>query len=602
MKKSNIKKYKLKVDRDDTLVTLPSIRDPHNIYEGQSFDIMLHAWVGKITGWLSPASLHLAWHDWWSHLAISPAKQLLLMQKLLDLTTQLSIAAFNFFGTSGLEMFCGCRSQKQDGRFNHEDWQQFPFSFYTQFFLLCENWWDTATKDIRGISAHHENIVNFMTRQFLDMLSPSNHPLTNPEIINATIATHGQNLIAGFNNFIEDFCRMKNDLPPAGTERFTIGKDVAVTPGKVVYRNQLIELIQYQPQTRRVFAEPILIVPAWIMKYYILDLSPHNSLVKYLVGQGHTVFIISWKNPDSKDRDLGTEDYLNFGIVKSLDIISQIIPNQKVHAVGYCLGGTLLSIAAAALASRQDTTLKSMTLFASELDFKDSGELSLFIDQSQVTYMEDVMWEKGYLDGQQMAWAFSMLRSNDLIWSRMIHDYWFGERRPINDLIAWDYDTTHIPFRLHSECLRNLFLNNELVQGHYKIDNKRVALTDINVPIFVASTLKDHISPWHSVYKIHLFTNTDITFVLTTGGHNAGIVSEPGHKNRYFQILLHEKDKAYLSPDRWLQEAPTYEGSWWVSWHEWLRNHSGEKISATRIYHNDKYYICDAPGTYVLMK
>jgi polyhydroxyalkanoate synthase len=364
----------------------------------------------------------------------------------------------------------------------------------------------------------------------------------------------------------------------------------------------LIELIQYLPATEKVRPEPVLIVPAWIMKYYILDLSPSNSLVKYLTAQGYTVFMISWKNPDADDRDLGMEHYRTLGVMAALDAVKAIVPSRKVHTVGYCIGGTLLAIAAAAMARDGNDTPASITLFGTQTDFEQAGELMLFINESQLAFLEDVMWEQGFLDTHQMAGAFQLLRSNDLVWSRMVRDYMTGTRTPMIDLMAWNADATRMPARMHSEYLRHLYLNNDLAEGRYAVAGKPIALSDIRAPIFCVGTTRDHVAPWRSVYKIHLLTDTAVTFLLTSGGHNAGIVSEPGRKGRSYQVATRAADERYVAPDEWAANTPAHEGSWWPEWVRWLNARSGEPVTPPTIG-SDKAGltpICDAPGVYVL--
>ncbi len=444
--------------------------------------------------------------------------------------------------------------------------------------------------------------MTFVGRQLLDFFAPTNFVATNPEVLRTTAEQKGQNFLRGLKNLLEDKERAILGYTPVGADAFPVGKSVAVTPGKVIYRNRLIELIQYTPTTSSVHAEPILVVPAWIMKYYILDLSPHNSLVKYLVDQGHTVFIISWKNPGPGDRDTSLDDYRTLGITKAIDVVGAIVPKQKVHAVGYCIGGTLLATAAAAMARDDDNRLASVTMFAAETDFTEPGELALFIDDTEVTFLEDIMWDQGFLSTTQMAGAFQLLRSNDLIWSRMVREYLLGRREEMNDLMAWNSDGTRLPYRMHSEYLRQMFLHNDLAEGRYQAGGRPIALADIKVPIFCVSTVKDHVAPWKSVYKIHLLVDTELTFVLTTGGHNAGIVSEPGHPNRSYQIAVHREGDRHLDPETWQATVPRQNGSWWPAWEAWLAQHSTGRIASPPFGSTENGYcpLDDAPGTYVL--
>ncbi|MBS0289215.1 MAG: alpha/beta fold hydrolase [Proteobacteria bacterium] len=596
-KKSNHESFDVKY-RDFRDTMLPDISS----YEGEYFDKAVHVFLSKHWGWLSPASISLAMFDWYTHMGISPIKQMSIIREYQEKFGLLFFNAFHSFFSKDYTNLITCK--KNDHRFKSHLWCEFPFNLYSQCFLLHEEVLNNATKDVRGVSHHHQNVVKFLSRQVLDIFAPSNFPLTNPEVLKVTLDSHGQNFYEGYKNYIDDIYRYIKKLPPAGCEQFEVGKNLAMTPGKVIYRNHLIELIQYEPTTPTVFRKPVLFIPAWIMKYYILDLSEHNSMVKYLVNQGHTVFMISWKNPDKEDRHLGIDDYINLGIMSALDIIEKIIPYTKVNAVGYCIGGTLLMATAAYMATRSDKRLDTITLFAAQVDFRDAGELQLFIDESQVTYLEDVMWEKGYLDGSQMAGAFSMLRSSELIYSRMIKDYLIGEREPMFDIMAWDHDTTRLPYRMHSEYLRKLFLNNLLVQGKFSVNGKKVSLGDITIPMFVVSTLTDHVSPWRSVYKIHLFCKNSIHFVLTNGGHNAGILSEPGHANRRFQMMKRKEGGKYITTESWLHSAPSMEGSWWPSWQQWLAEYSSEQTPPPKMGNPQKdiHVLHDAPGTYVHKK
>jgi polyhydroxyalkanoate synthase len=564
-------------------------------------DRSLHATIARFTFGLSPAALAKAYFDWMTHLAVSPGKRLQLVDKAARKATRFGNYAFRS-ALEGGKAPCCIEPLPQDRRFAGEDWQKPPYNFMYQAFLLQQQWWHNATTGLRGVSKHHEAMVEFVSRQILDMVSPSNFLATNPEVLRQTVSKAGMNLVSGLRNMAEDWERTVSGKKPVGTENFVVGRDVAATPGKVVYRNRLIELIQYAPATGKVRPEPVLIVPAWIMKYYILDLSPHNSLVKYITDQGFTVFMISWKNPNPEDRDLGLDDYRTLGVMAALDAVRAIVPEQKVHAVGYCLGGTLLSIAAAAMARDGDDRLKSLTLLAAQTDFTDAGELMLFINESQVAFLEDMMWEQGFLDAKQMAGAFQMLGSSDLVWSRMVRDYLMGERTPMIDLMAWNADATRMPYRMHSEYLRRLFLNNDLAAGRYMVADKPVALMDIRAPIFTVGTVRDHVAPWRSTYKINFLTDTDVTYLLASGGHNAGIVSEPGHDHRGFQVMTRKADDRYIDPDAFLAQTPQKQGSWWPEWVAWLATQSGEPVDPPKMGNAEHAALGDAPGAYVLQQ
>lgn len=582
------------------LTTVTPNRRAYDVEVPSTFDRAIHANMARATLGISPASLALAYFDWAVHLAVSPGKLVRLAEKSVRKTARLA----NYLprAVSGTAQAPCIEPLAQDHRFREDAWQQWPFNFYAQAFLLQQQWWHNATTGIEGVSAHDEQVVSFVARQLLDTLSPVNFIATNPLVLDATIKEHGQNLVRGLRNFQEDKERASSSEPPVGADKFRPGLVVAATPGKVVFRNRLIELIQYSPTTATVCAEPVLIVPAWIMKYYILDLSAENSLVRYLVDRGHTVFMISWHNPNANDRDLGMDDYLRLGVLSAVKAVHAIVPNSKIDTVGYCLGGTLLAIAAAYLSREGDPVIHSITLLAAQTDFTEAGELMLFIDNSQLSYLEDTMWDQGYLDTKQMAGAFQLLRSNDLIWSQVVQEYLMGRRAPMIDLMAWNADATRMPYRMHSEYLRRLFLNNDLFEGRYQVDGRPVVLGDIHVPMFVVATEQDHVAPWRSVYKIKLAIDTDVEFVLTSGGHNAGIVSEPGHPKRHFRCATASLQRKYVDPDTWLAASPTKEGSWWPAWVDWLNSQASGTVAPPSLGATEKGYppLDAAPGNYVL--
>jgi polyhydroxyalkanoate synthase subunit PhaC len=565
-------------------------------------DRSLNATAARFTAGLSPAALAEAWCDWVVHLVTAPGTRVRLFEKAVKKTARLALYSWAEALPRG-SAHC-IEPLPQDRRFDGDAWRRWPYNIIYQSFLLQQQWWYNATTDVRGVSKQHERMVEFAARQILDTVSPSNFLLTNPELLEHSVRGGGLNLARGAQNFLEDWERLISGKKPVGAEQFEVGRSVAVTPGKVVYRNRLIELIQYAPATDEVRPEPVLIVPAWIMKYYILDLSSQNSLVKYLTEHGFTVFMISWKNPGPEDRDLGMDDYRSLGIMAALDAISSIVPKHPVHAVGYCLGGTLLAIAAAAMARDGDQRIGSLTLLAAQTDFTEAGELMLFINDSELAFLEDMMWEQGFLDSTQMAGSFQLLNSNDLIWSRMTREYLMGERAPMIDLMAWNADATRMPYRMHSEYLRHLFLDNDLAEGRFRVHGQPVALNDIDVPIFAVGTVRDHVAPWRSVHKIHLFTDSELTFLLTSGGHNGGIVAESGRGHRTYQVMTRTSADRYSDPDAWVMAAPRKEGSWWPEWVAWLEKRSGAYVPLPTIgdVMNGYAALCDAPGTYVLQE
>jgi len=562
-------------------------------------DRAFHAAVARLTGGVSPVALSLAFIDWASHLAAAPQRQLEIGHEAMRNAGRL-VRAAGRMTEADQRPWSLIKPPPQDHRFAKPEWEIPPFNLLAQAFLLGEQWWHNATTRIHGVAPANQAVVEFSIRQVADMLAPSNFAATNPEVLQKALQSGGENFVFGLQNWYSDLMRLLSPGKRSPEEdKFVVGKNVATAPGKVVFRNHLIELIQYQPTTEKVRPEPILIVPAWIMKFYILDLSPHNSLVRYLTSQGFTVFMISWRNPAADDRDIAFDDYRTLGIEAALAMINVIVPGRRIHALGYCLGGTLLSITGAAMARDGDRRLKSITLLAAQTDFTEAGELTLFINESQVAFLEDMMWQRGYLDTTQMAGAFQLLRSNDLIWSRVSRDYLMGERAPSSDLMAWNADATRLPYRMHSEYLRKLFLHNDLAEGRYLVGGKPIALSDIHVPMFVVGTVRDHVAPWRSVYKIHYQVDADVTFLLTTGGHNAGVVAPPSEAGHSYQVMTKAAEAPYVGPDQWLKLAPKHDGSWWPEWIRWLNERSGQPCEPPRMGSADGKDLPDAPGEYV---
>jgi polyhydroxyalkanoate synthase len=528
-----------KATKAESVPPAPPVQEQTPATSFQIIDRIAHASIARFTAGLSPAGLLSAFHDWAVTLTLAPGKQLDLVRQAMEG----AISNVSFAAQCALSPKCDpCqRALPQDKRFRAPQWRSVPFNICAHNFLSIERWWEAAVTDVDGLSKRREAVLTFTARQLLDTIAPSNFILTNPEVLERTRDQLGANLLRGLSNLGTDIARELAGAPPLGLENFKVGQDVAVTPGKVVYRTHLAEIIQYAPTTDRVRPEPVVIVPAWIMKYYILDLSPHNSLVKFLTNQGFTVFLVSWKNPGAEERDTDFDEYRTAGV---------------------------------------------------------------FINENQIRFLEDMMWERGYLDAKQMAGTFQMLKSNDLIWSRSIHEYLMGEQPQSFDIMAWSKDSTRMPYRMHSQYLRSLFLNNDLAEGRFKVGGRPVALIDIRQPLFVLGTERDHIAPWHSVFKFHLLTDTEITFVLASGGHNGGILSEPGHPHRSFRMSRQRQGEHSIDPENWLAKHHLRDGSWWPVWTAWLAQRSGDLVSPPPLGKAGAGFapLEDAPGSYVLVR
>jgi polyhydroxyalkanoate synthase len=566
-----------------------------------ALDGAFHATMAPLTGGLSPISLLLAQADWALHLMTQPAQSL-----RLALDAQRAWVEWSMQGLAPAAD--EPPAPGEDLRFSHPGWQQWPFAPMVHAYRSAEAWWRQATA-LRGMTTHHQEVTRVFARQWLDTLSPANFAFTNPEVLQRTRERFGANFVDGAAIALDQW-RLRQGLPPLQPPEhpYLPGVDLAITPGKVVHRNALVELIQYAPLTPKVHAEPVFIVPSWIMKYYVLDLSPHNSMVRWLVSQGHTVFIVSWRNPDEGDALLSMEDYLQLGVFDPLAAIARLLPKTRVHACGYCLGGTLLAIGAAALARPQRVQraellapLASVSLLAAETDFSEPGEMGVLIDESQVAMLEDQMAERGFLTGRQMAGSFQFLHSRELVWSARTRELLLGERLRPNDLMAWNADVTRMPAAMHSEYLRRCYLRNELAEDRYPVEGEPVSLADIRLPVFAVGTEKDHVSPWRSVYKLHRLTHTELCFVLTNGGHNAGIVSEPGHARRHYAMHTSRPGDPVRDADSWRAHARHHDGSWWTAWHAWLLAHgSHAQVPARAI--DAAAALADAPGDYVRVR
>jgi polyhydroxyalkanoate synthase len=484
---------------------------------------------------------------------------------------------------------------KGDARFKDADWTgNFVFDYLKQSYLIAARHIQHAVGGVEGLPEESQKKIAFFTRQYVDALAPSNFAATNPQVLRETLASGGQNLIKGLNNLLADIEKGEGQLRISMTdeEAFQLGRNVATTPGKVVFQNALLQLIQYQSATAQAFRRPLLVIPPWINKYYILDLRPANSFIKWAVEQGHTVFVVSWVNPDAKLAEKGFDDYLTEGALAAMDAVLKATGEDKLNVIGYCLGGTLLGAALAWLAAKGDARVASAIFFVSLLDFSQPGELGVFIDEAQVQNLERRMSERGYLEGSEMASTFNLLRSNDLVWSFVINNYLMGKDPFPFDLLFWNSDSTRMPARMHSFYLRHMYLKNELgVPGAIELAGVPIDLSRVEVPAYFISTAEDHIAPWKSTYKGAQYLGGPVRFVLGGSGHIAGIVNPPAAKKYHYWT----NDALPPTPEAWFDAAAQHPGSWWEDWQHWMEQHNGGDKVPARIPANA---LEDAPGSY----
>ncbi len=492
--------------------------------------------------------------------------------------------------------------QRGDRRFRDQAWDEnILFDYIKQSYLLTARWMQKTVSEVEGLDSKTAQKVDFYTRQFVDSLAPSNFVMTNPEVLRATMESRGENLVKGLENMLTDLERGEGKLRVRQTDEdaFEVGGNIAVTPGKVIYQNELLQLLQYAPTTEKVYKRPLLIVPPWINKYYILDLAPDNSLIKWCTDQGFTVFVVSWVNPDEALSAKTFEDYMLEGPLAAIGAVEQATGEHKINIVGYCLGGTLLSATLSYMKARGDERCASATFLAAMTDFAEAGELGVFIDEEQLASLDQRIQATGYLEGSEMANTFNMLRANDLIWSFVVNNYLLGKDPFPFDLLYWNSDSTRMPAAMHIFYLRKMYQENLLIQpGGIELDGVPIDLTTITTPTFMLSTREDHIAPWKSTYAASQTFSGPFTFCLAASGHIAGVVNPPaaGKYNHWTNT------KNPPTPDAWFNDATRQEGSWWPTWKKWLAKHSGAKITARHPGDGDLTPIEDAPGSYVKVR
>lgn len=552
-------------------------------------------------GMADPMSIGKAFYEMTTHMMANPAKlmeaNMTLWQNYLELWQSTAQRMM------GQDVEPVAEPAKDDRRFRDDAWSENEvFDFIKQSYLLTSRWMQSAVGDVEGLDDKTQKKVDFFTRQYVEALSPTNFVMTNPEVLRATYETHGENLVNGLQNLLEDLERGggKLDIKMTDLDAFEVGKNVATTPGKVVFRNELMELIQYSPATEKVAKTPLLIVPPWINKFYILDLRPKNSFIKWAVEQGQTVFVISWVNPDAELAKKTFDDYMLEGPLAALDAIEAATGEKQVNAIGYCIGGTLLGCALAYMAAKDDKRVKSATFFTTMLDFEEAGELGVFIDEESLSNLEQKMNERGYLEGREMATSFNMMRGNDLIWSFVVNNYLLGKEPFPFDLLYWNSDSTRMPAAMHSYYLRKMYLENKLREaGGIELAGEPIDLSKVTIPCYFISTREDHIAPWKSTYAGALLLGGQVRFSLAASGHIAGVVNPP-EKEKY--CYWSKTGKMPKDPDKWLEGAKQHAGSWWPDWRDWIGKHAGGEVAARQPGDGRLTPLADAPGEYVRMR
>ena len=546
---------------------------------------------------LDPFNLSAAYSEWMKAATDDPQKLADANMRFFQNSMALSQQMFNsMLGQSTKPVIS---EEDGDRRFKHDDWSTNPvFGTIKQSYLLTSKWMRDTVKDVEGLDEKTAEKVEFFTERYLDALSPTNFAATNPAVIEKVLETKGENLVSGFKNMMADMDNGSGQLNirMTDTEAFTLGENVGATPGKVVFQNRMFQLVQYTPTTDKVLKRPLMIVPPWINKFYILDLQPKNSMLKWLTDQGHTVFVVSWVNPDETYKDVGFETYMKEGVMTAVDAVEAATGESEINAIGYCIGGTLLSLTLSYMKQTGDDRIKSATFFTTMIDFSEPGELGVFIDEEQIQSIEERMETQGYLDGAGMSGAFNLMRANDLIWSFYINNYLLGnDARPF-DLLFWNSDSTRMPAKMHSWYLRNMYLENQLCQPQaVTVEGVDIDLSKIDLPACFISAADDHIAPWLSTYKGAKLLGGKTRFILGGSGHIAGIVNPPTQVKYGYRFT----DDLPDDPQAWADSAEEFEGSWWPEWDKWVRALDDTQIAARQPGSGSLSVIEDAPGTYV---